>query len=78
VPSNPESKLEESGTGLQPALVQAFEKMYGYTNDNRSGICHSMIDESRLGLEDARYMLVTCSAFINYLVVKADKAGIKL
>jgi hypothetical protein len=34
--------------------------------------------ESHLELEDARYMLVTCSAFINHLVVKADKAGIKL
>jgi hypothetical protein len=31
-----------------------------------------------LDQEDARYMLVTCSAFVNYLVVKADKAGVKL
>jgi hypothetical protein len=72
------TRLEESGTEFHPALVQAFEKMYGYTNDDRSGIRHSMMDESRLELEDARYMLVTCSAFINYLVVKADRAGIKL
>jgi hypothetical protein len=37
-----------------------------------------MIDEDALAMADCRRMLVVCSAFINYLVVKADKAGIQL
>jgi len=51
--------------------------MYGYMSDE-SGVRHAMMGEDHLELEDARYMFVTCSAFINYLVVKADKVGIKL
>ena len=37
-----------------------------------------MMDETNLSQEDARFMLVSCSAFTNYLIVKADKAGIDL
>lgn len=36
------------------------------------------METSNLDAEDAKYMLVSCSAFINYLIVKADKAGIEL
>jgi hypothetical protein len=61
---------------IHPALAEAFNKKYGWTSDG--GIRHGMMDISNLGAEDARYMLVSCSSFINYLTVKADKAGIKL
>jgi len=71
-------QLKDSEVRFHPALARAFGEMYGYTSDDTSGIRHAMMDEGHLELEDARYMLVTCSAFINYLVVKADKAGIKL
>ncbi len=54
---------------IHPALQQAFQKLYGYTSD-ADGIRHSMLDESTLGSEDAQFMLVTCSAFINYLRTK--------
>jgi hypothetical protein len=37
-----------------------------------------MLGKSNLDIEDARFMLSTCSAFINYIVAKADKAGIEL
>ena len=36
------------------------------------------MDEPNLDQEDAIFMLVSCSAFTNYLIVKADKAGIEL
>ena len=36
------------------------------------------MDESSLSQEDARFMLVICSAITNYLTVKADKAGVKI
>lgn len=62
---------------LHPSLEQCFAKMYGYTSDS-NGIRHALLEEPNLGYEDALYMLVVCSAFVNYLFVKADKAGIKL
>ena len=62
---------------LHPALYQSFNKLYGYTSD-ADGIRHALLDESKLDSEDAKFMLVACSAFINYLKVKASKAGINL
>ncbi|WP_243555975.1 AbiJ-NTD4 domain-containing protein [Priestia megaterium] len=72
-------KLLEKQTDidLHPALKKAFLKLYGYTSD-ASGIRHSLTEESTLGYEDAKYMLVACSAFVNYLVEKAIKADISL
>lgn len=32
------------------------------------------MEESNLAFEDAKFMLVSCSAFVNYLVAKAAKA----
>ena len=55
---------------LHPALKQAFLKLYGYTSDEH-GIRHALSDRSlALTVDDARYFLVSCSAFANYLVTK--------
>ena len=62
---------------LQPALKEAFRKLYGYTSSS-DGIRHAMSEEADLSLEDARFMLISCSAFVNYLKVKASKAGIEI
>jgi len=62
---------------LHRALTTAFIKLYGWTSD-AEGIRHSLMDEPNLGFEDAQFMLVSCSAFVNYLKVKASKAGITL
>lgn len=62
---------------IHPALGGAFSKLYGYTND-ASGIRHALMEESDLDFDDAKFMLVSCSGFINYLVSKSSKAGIKL
>jgi hypothetical protein len=37
-----------------------------------------MIELSRMDFEDAKYMLVSCSAFINYLIAQVAKAKIEL
>jgi len=60
---------------IHGALEQGFIKIYGYTSDS-DGIRHAMMDESNLDQEDALFMLVSCSAFINYLIAKSVKAGI--
>ncbi|MEZ4936910.1 MAG: hypothetical protein R2799_04885 [Crocinitomicaceae bacterium] len=70
-------KLIKDKLGLHGALEQGFIKIYGYTSDG-DGIRHALMEEPNLDLEDATYMLTSCSAFINYLVIKANKTGIEL
>lgn len=60
---------------LHPALEKGFKQIYGYTSDT-DGIRHALMEESTCDFEDAKYMIVSCSAFINYLTVKADKSGL--
>lgn len=72
------SKIEQSEkVDFHPAFREACNKLYGWTNDE-DGVRHSLMDKSNLSQEDARFMLVACSTFTNYLIVKADKAGIQL
>lgn len=64
---------------IHTALQKGFSAIYGYTSD-ASGLRHSFTDDETdsVDKEDAIYMLVSCSAFINYLRVKASKAEIEL
>lgn len=66
--------LEDSGVFLHRALKSAFEKIYGYTSD-ADGIRHGGIDFKNAPAEDAKYMLISCSAFVNYLIEKYNKIG---
>lgn len=53
---------------IHPAMKQAFSQLFGYASD-QSGIRHSLKDgEQEPTLEDARFMLIACSAFSNYLL----------
>ncbi len=63
--------------GLHPDLKEGFSKLYSYTSE-ADGIRHSLMDQANLDIEDAKFMLASCSAFINYLVSKASKGGIRL
>ena len=59
-------------------MKEAFKKLYNYTSDS-NGIRHSLTDQNRQpNFDDAKFMLVSCSAFVNYLVSKANKARISL
>ncbi len=60
---------------LHPSLERGFKQIYGYTSD-ADGIRHALTEQSTCDFEDAKYMLVSSSAFVNYLIVKANKAGI--
>ena len=72
------SIISKSGAvSFHPAFADALKKLYGWTNDE-DGIRHSLMEESSLSQEDARFMLVICSAITNCLTVKADKAGVNL
>ncbi len=67
-------KLESRGVVIHGALKDAFEKLYGYTS-NADGIRHGGIDFQKAPAEDAKYMLISCSAFVNYLLEKYSKLG---
>ena len=55
---------------IHPALKTAFSSIYGYASDS-GGIRHSLLEEDKkIEFEDAKFMLVSCSAFINYLKAK--------
>ncbi len=63
-------KVIEKKYPLHESLKKAFSALYGYTSDS-GGIRHSLKDEvSDLKFEDAKFMLVICSAFVNYLIAK--------
>ena len=57
---------------IHPALNGAFDKLYGYTSD-ANGIRHANgLGEGDSTFEEAKYMLISCSAFVNYLKEKFD------
>lgn len=62
---------------LHKALKTGFSSLYGYASD-AEGIRHAMLDESKLSFSDAKYMLVSCSAFVNYLIGKIAELDIQL
>lgn len=63
-------KVIEDKHTLHPALKKSFSNLYGYTSE-ADGIRHSLLEDENLKQEDAVYLLVSCSAFINYLKVKS-------
>ena len=68
------NKLEKNGIVFPDVLKTAFEKLYAYTNQPDAGIRHALMDDTGVytpKAEEAIFMLVSCSAFINYLNKKA-------
>jgi|SRR5690625_4666 len=61
---------------INSTLRSGFEKLYGYTN-GKNGIRHANLDEKdEVDYEEARFFLVSCSAFTNYLIEKARKGDL--
>ena len=65
--------LVKKGIVIPQTLKSAFNKLYDYTNDKDTGIRHALMDETgdcAPTYAEALFMLVSCSAFINYLYAK--------
>jgi hypothetical protein len=60
-------KLKE--IGIHPALLMAFSNLYGYTSDE-DGIRHAIMGSEKILFEDAKFFLVVCSAFVNFVEAK--------
>ena len=54
---------------LHGSLGGAIKKLYGYTSDE-GGIRHAIFDEENVGFAEAKFMLVVCSAFVNFVLDK--------
>ncbi|MCX2889838.1 hypothetical protein OO258_16485 [Pseudomonas sp. DCB_BI] len=61
-------KTLETKHGLHSSLKSAFMTLYGYTSD-AGGIRHGLLDGDKPCTKaDARFMLICCSAFINFAI----------
>lgn len=66
-------KLEDNGVVIHAGLKSAFNMLYGYTSD-ANGIRHAGdIGGPSSTFEEAKFMLVSCSAFVNYLIAVSAK-----
>lgn len=69
------NKLEENGIKLHRSLKEAFSKLYGYASDE-GGIRHAEgMFESNVSFEESKYFLVSCCAFVNYLIAEFGKSN---
>lgn len=66
--------LQNNGVHIHPAMKNAFVSLYAYTCDEK-GIRHAGIEFVNTPSEDAKYMLISCSAFVNYLIEKWTKTN---
>ena len=71
--SRPLKKIADD-FGIHPAMRDGFEKLYAFTSDS-DGIRHAILDQSTVGQAEARFMLISCSAFANFLLAKQSKAS---
>jgi hypothetical protein len=75
----------ETGGGLEKALSKldsvvnfhgAFKagilSLYGYTSDE-NGIRHAILEDTNIDFDDAKFMLIICSALVNFIISKAAK-----
>lgn len=69
------AKLKEKGVIIHQFMIDAYKKLYDYTS-NETGIRHGGVKFNNAPAEDAKYMLVSCSAFVNYLIEKWSKINI--
>ena len=55
---------------IHPALVNGWSALFGYTSDG-DGIRHGLTEESMVAQDEAIYWIVSCSAFVSYLIARA-------
>lgn len=63
-------EMKNKGLLIPQILKDAFDKLYAYTNQPDTGIRHALMDDDGTytpASEEALFMLVSCSSFINYL-----------
>ena len=65
-------KTIEQKHNIPESLKKGFSSIYGFTSE-KGGIRHGLLSTDIIvGVDEARFMLIACSAFINYLISKVD------
>jgi len=59
---------------IHKSLQPGFLSLYGYMS-GKSGIRHAILEETNIGFDEAKFILAACSAFVNFLIVKAGTGG---
>lgn len=59
---------------IHPALRAALKQLYGYTSDE-DGIRHAILEQASVGFAEAKFMLVACAAFVNFISDKQRQAS---
>lgn len=70
------AKIKKSIT-IHPRIQEAIQKVYDYTNQPDTGIRHSKVEGDETMVPDAsecQFMIIICSAIINYIQEKYSKA----
>ncbi len=70
------NELEKTGVVIPKVMKIGFDKLYGYTNNKETGIRHALMDNEGTYIpstSEAIFMIVSCSAFINYLYAKKSQ-----
>jgi hypothetical protein len=68
--------LSDKNIYIHSALKEGIVKIYGYTSDEH-GIRHPILENNKnVGLAEAKFMLVICSAFVNFIVLKSKDLSI--
>lgn len=62
-------------TEIHGALRAALKQLYGFSSDS-DGVRHAIMDQATVGFDEAKFMLVACAAFVNFVVSKAEGAGL--
>jgi AbiJ N-terminal domain 4 len=56
---------------IHGALVRGLDALYGYTS-NEHGLRHALLEaDAKVGFAEAKFMIVACAAFMNYLILKS-------
>ncbi len=67
------NELERRGIFFNGVFKSGLEKLYAYTCNPDSGIRHALLEDTNAPTGDeAIFMLVSCSAFINYITKKTS------
>lgn len=64
-------KIIDKKAGVHPALREAMNKLYGYTNDE-DGIRHAIFEGGKIDEAEAKFMIVTCSAFVTFCIQRSQ------
>lgn len=70
-------KVLERHVQIHGALKAGMSSLYGYASD-ADGIRHAMLEETTVTFSDAKFMLLTCSAFVNYVIGKVAELEINI